>query len=84
MDSEGKTELLSMTGQDDCVICTSGFGDGAYPAFWGVNEQDEVVSLYIDFMILVQETETAHMSRFKIFCQYFAAFEQTAYIGSSA
>lgn len=54
---EGKTELLSMTGQDDCVICTSGFGDGAYPAFWGVNEQDEVVSLYIDFMILVQETE---------------------------
>ncbi|RUO34848.1 DUF4241 domain-containing protein [Aliidiomarina soli] len=53
----GKPELLSMTGQDDCVISTSGFGDGAYPAFWGVNDQDEVVSLYIDFMILVQENE---------------------------
>ncbi|MDO8331206.1 MAG: DUF4241 domain-containing protein [Fluviicoccus sp.] len=53
----GKPELLSMTGEDDCVISTSGFGDGAYPAFWGVNAEDEVVSLYIDFMILVQETE---------------------------
>lgn len=53
----GKPELLSMTGQNDFVISTSGFGDGAYPAFWGVNDQDEVVSLYIDFMILVQENE---------------------------
>ncbi|OWV29962.1 DUF4241 domain-containing protein [Halomonas campaniensis] len=53
----GKPELVSMTSEDDCVISTSGFGDGAYPAFWGVNGQDEVVSLYIDFMILVQETE---------------------------
>jgi len=50
-------KLLSMTEQDDCVITTSGFGDGAYPAFWGVNDREEVVSLYIDFMILVRETE---------------------------
>jgi len=53
----GKPKLVSMTGQDDCVISTSGFGDGAYPAYWGVNEQEEVISLYIDFMVLVQETE---------------------------
>ena len=50
-------QLLSMTDQNDCVITSSGFGDGAYPAFWGVNEKEKIVSLYIDFMILVHETE---------------------------
>lgn len=53
----GKPEIVSMTGTNDCVISTSGFGDGAYPAYWGVNKQDEVLSLYIDFMILVNENE---------------------------
>ncbi|MBN7768290.1 DUF4241 domain-containing protein [Marinobacter daepoensis] len=53
----GKPELVSMTGKNDCVISTSGFGDGAYPAYWGVNEKDEIISLYIDFMILVKENE---------------------------
>lgn len=52
-----KPDLLTMTEPNDCVISSSGFGDGAYPAFWGLNELDEVISLYIDFMILVQETE---------------------------
>ena len=53
----GKPQLVSMTGNDDCVISTSGFGDGAYPAFWGVNRRGEVASLYIDFMILVREKD---------------------------
>jgi len=53
----GQPQLISMSGQNDCVITSSGHGDGAYPAFWGVNEKDQVVSLYIDFMIIVQETE---------------------------
>lgn len=53
----GKPELISMTGTNDCVISASGFGDGAYPAYWGVNKKGEVVSLYIDFMILVKENE---------------------------
>ncbi|WP_226662102.1 DUF4241 domain-containing protein [Microbulbifer aggregans] len=53
----GKPDLLSMTDKEDCVISPSGFGDGAYGAFWGVNQQDEAVSLYIDFLILVDETE---------------------------
>lgn len=54
----GKPALVSMAGTNDCVISTSGFGDGAYPAYWGVNNQDEVISLYIDFMILVKENES--------------------------
>lgn len=53
----GKPGLVSMSGTNDCVISTSGFGDGAYPAYWGVNQKDDVVSLYIDFMILVKENE---------------------------
>jgi hypothetical protein len=53
----GQPQLLSMTGQNDCLITSSGLGDGSYPAFWGVNEKDKIVSLYIDFMILVQEAE---------------------------
>ena len=53
-----KPELVSMTSSNDCVISTSGLGDGAYPAYWGVNKQDEVISLYIDFMILVKENES--------------------------
>lgn len=51
-----KPQLLSMTNTNDCLITTSGFGDGAYPAFWGVNEADQIVSLYIDFMVLVEDS----------------------------
>ena len=54
----GKPELVSMTDTNDCVISTSGYGDGAYPAYWGVDEKEEIVSLYIDFMILVKENDS--------------------------
>nr|WP_202819688.1 DUF4241 domain-containing protein [Thaumasiovibrio occultus] len=50
-------QLLSMTMTNDAVITSTGTGDGTYPAFWGVNEAGEVVSLYIDFMILTEEGE---------------------------
>lgn len=53
----GHTKMLSMSEKNDCVITTSGGGDGAYPAFWGVDEKDQIVSLYVDFMLFVQETE---------------------------
>jgi len=54
--SSNKPAIVSMTGEDDCVITPSGRGDGVYPAFWGVSKQDEVTSLYVDFMILVEES----------------------------
>ncbi len=53
----GQAKLVSMVEHNDCVISPSGFGDGAYPAFWGVNENQQIVSLYIDFMILVKESK---------------------------
>lgn len=47
---------LTLARPDDGVITPSGYGDGAYPAFWGLDDTDTLVSLYIDFMILVEET----------------------------
>lgn len=55
--ASGRPMVLSMTDGSDCVITSSGFGDGAYPAYWGLDEAGMVVSLYIDFMILVRETD---------------------------
>lgn len=31
----------------------SGFGDGVYPAYWGVSADGEIVSLVIDFFVLL-------------------------------
>jgi hypothetical protein len=31
----------------------SGYGDGMYPAFWGIDESGEVTSLVIDFFVLL-------------------------------
>ncbi|RFZ84249.1 DUF4241 domain-containing protein [Mucilaginibacter terrenus] len=30
----------------------SGYGDGSYPAYWGMTENNEIVSLIIDFLVL--------------------------------
>ncbi|MEM1262956.1 MAG: DUF4241 domain-containing protein [Pseudomonadota bacterium] len=48
---------VSLTGDNDCVITSSGFGDGAYPALWGFADNDQLVSLYLDFMILLEERD---------------------------
>ncbi len=33
----------------------SGYGDGVYPAYWGIDENGEVVSLVIDFFVLLSK-----------------------------
>ncbi|AYL95808.1 DUF4241 domain-containing protein [Mucilaginibacter celer] len=33
----------------------SGYGDGMYPAYWGTTNDEEIVSLVIDFMVLFGE-----------------------------
>ena len=35
----------------------SGYGDGVYPAYWGMTENNEIVSLVIDFMVLLLPDE---------------------------
>lgn len=37
----------------------SGYGDGVYPAYWGMTKNDEVVSLVIDFFVLLLPDEPA-------------------------
>jgi hypothetical protein len=31
----------------------SGYGDGSYPSYWGIDENGEIVSLVIDFLVLL-------------------------------
>jgi hypothetical protein len=31
----------------------SGYGDGSYPSYWGLDKNGEVLSLVIDFLVLL-------------------------------
>ncbi len=53
----GNPSVHSMTDRNDCVITSSGYGDGSYPAMWGLDSTENVVSLFIDFMVLVKEMD---------------------------
>lgn len=35
------------------VMFHSGYGDGTYPAYWGIDNEGEIVSLVIDFFVLL-------------------------------
>lgn len=35
----------------------SGFGDGSYPVYWGVDDHGELAQLVIDFMVLVDQDD---------------------------
>jgi hypothetical protein len=39
------------------VAFSSGYGDGAYPSFWGIDESGELCCLVTDFGILVKNLE---------------------------
>ncbi|WP_402841581.1 DUF4241 domain-containing protein [Microbacterium sp. GXS0129] len=39
------------------VVADSGYGDGSYPAYWGVDGQGEVAQLVVDFLVLVRQGE---------------------------
>jgi len=42
-------------GADAGIAVDSGYGDGGYPAYWGVDAEGEVAQLVVDFMVLVTE-----------------------------
>lgn len=46
-----------MGGENDGVITLSGFGDGTYPAYWGIDKNGLIVSMVLDFMILAKEND---------------------------
>jgi hypothetical protein len=48
--------VFSLTGEvNDAVMVTSGYGDGAYPVYWGVADDGSIASLVVDFVVLVEE-----------------------------
>lgn len=48
------TQMLSLSGPDDGVIAASGWGDGAYPVFWGLDADGAPAVLLVDFLVLAE------------------------------
>jgi hypothetical protein len=42
---------------NNMMMFRSGYGDGTYPVYWGMTKDNEVVSLVIDFFVLLQSAE---------------------------
>ncbi len=48
--------VFSLTGDvNDAVMVTSGYGDGAYPCYWGLAEDGTIASLVVDFVVLAED-----------------------------
>jgi len=44
--------VFSVSGDvDDAAFVTSGYGDGAYPAYWGVADDGTITDLVVDFLV---------------------------------
>lgn len=39
---------------NDAVMVTSGYGDGAYPCYWGIDATGSLTSLVVDFLVLAE------------------------------
>lgn len=48
---------VTVDGADIGIAVESGYGDGSYPAYWGVNADGAIVQLVVDFMVLVAQDE---------------------------
>ncbi|MDV6168730.1 DUF4241 domain-containing protein [Flavobacterium sp. DG1-102-2] len=43
--------------ENNIIMFQSGYGDGAYPAYWGIDKNGEIVSLIVDFFVLLNKEE---------------------------
>lgn len=50
-DNWGNCVVSEETGSN-VIMFRSGYGDGFYPSYWGLNEKGEIVSLVTDFQVL--------------------------------
>ena len=39
------------------IACSSGYGDGFYPSWWGIDEHGAICALATDFFVLVEEID---------------------------
>lgn len=49
--------MLNLAGPDDAVIATSGYGDGSYPVYWGVDANGKPAVLLVDMLVLTELDE---------------------------
>ncbi len=49
--TQQRYSMLSLARANDAVISDSGFGDGGYPVYWGVDGIDRLVVLVVEFML---------------------------------
>ena len=51
-DASPSGTVFSVSGDgDDAAFVTSGYGDGAYPAYWGVASDGTITDLVVDFLV---------------------------------
>lgn len=47
--------MLSLTGTNDTAVADSGWGDGSYPVYWGVDANSKPAVLLVDFRLLADD-----------------------------
>jgi hypothetical protein len=53
---ESPGTVFSLTGAEaEAVMVTSGYGDGAYPAYWGVAADGSLTDLVVDFLVNIED-----------------------------
>lgn len=48
---------FSLTGTNVGFACESGWGDGSYPVYWGLDAQGQTAQLVVDFSVLVTDQD---------------------------
>lgn len=48
---------LEVVGGGNVIMFSSGYGDGAYPSYFGLDEEGEAVSLITDFFVLKEKSD---------------------------
>lgn len=46
--------MLHLSEPDDAVVANSGYGDGAYPVYWGLDAAGEPAVLLVDMLVITQ------------------------------
>jgi len=50
-----RSRMLSLVGNNDTVVVDSGWGDGSYPVYWGVDANGRPAVLLVDFRLLAED-----------------------------
>ena len=49
--------MLSLVNPDDVAISETGYGDGGYPVYWGVDSAGKPAVLLVDYLVLTAVPE---------------------------